>query len=88
MPKIEFTKTFEKLYRDLHPDIKRKTQKALRLLAEDPRSPSLRSKPIKGIPGIYEARVDQNYLLTYERLPDDVLLIRVMGPHDQALKKP
>jgi hypothetical protein len=37
---------------------------------------------------VYEARVDVNYRLTYERLAGDILLIRVVGLHDEALKNP
>ena len=63
-------------------------KKALRLLAENPRHPSLQTKPVERAPGIYEARVDQRYRLTYERLAGDVLRMRVVGKHDTALKKP
>jgi mRNA-degrading endonuclease RelE of RelBE toxin-antitoxin system len=88
MPEIELTESFHRWYARLPDKIKKKTEKALRLLAVNPRHPSLRSKPIEGAKGIYEARVDQNYRLTYERLAGDVLQIRVVGKHDEALKKP
>jgi mRNA-degrading endonuclease RelE of RelBE toxin-antitoxin system len=88
MPEIELTESFQKWYAKLPDKIKKKTQKALSLLAENPRHPSLRSKPIQGATGLFEARVDQKYRLTYERLPDDVLRIRVVGVHDEALKNP
>ena len=88
MPKIELTKTFHRCYARLPDKIKKKTQKVLRLLAENPRHPSLRSKPIVGAKGLFEARVDQKYRLTYERLAGDVLRVRVVGKHDEALKKP
>ena len=88
MPKIEVTLRFRKAYRKLPPAIQKKVRKALRLLAEDPRHPSLHTKPIQGAPGIYEARVDRSYRMTYERLPGDVLRVRVVGKHDETLKKP
>lgn len=88
MATIEFTQTFKKCFADLPESIQKKVKKALRLLAEDPRYPSLRSKPIEGAPGIYEARVDRQYRLTCERLPGDVLRLRVVGVHDEALKNP
>jgi mRNA interferase RelE/StbE len=88
MPEIERTETFDKCYLSLHPDIQRKVIKALRLLAADPRYPSLQSEPVQGAPGIYEARVDDHYRFTYERLPGNVLRVRVVGPHDEVLKKP
>ena len=88
MPEIELTDSFQRWYARLPDKIKKKTQKALRLLAENPRHPSLRSKPIEGARWIFEARVDQKYRLTFERLPGNVLRIRVVGKHDEALKKP
>lgn len=88
MLEIELTETFKRLYARLPDKIKKKALKALELLAENPRHPSLRSKPIEGARGIYEARVDQKYRLTYERLAGDVLRIRVVGKHNEALKKP
>jgi len=88
MPKIESSQRFKTAYRDLPPEIQAKVKKALRLLTENPRHPSLQSKPIQGIKGIYEARVDQNYRMTYERLPGDIVRMRTVGKHDQALKNP
>lgn len=88
MPEIELTETFKKYYGDLPGHIQKRAKKALRLLAENPRHSSLRSKPIEGAPGIYEASIDMQYRMTYERLPGDVLSLRVVGKHDEALKNP
>jgi len=88
MPEIQLTEYFEKRYGKLPPEIQKKTRKALRLLAEDLRHPGLRSKPIEGAPGIFEARVDQDYRMTFERLDGDVLLMRVVGKHDKTIKNP
>lgn len=51
-------------------------------LAEDPHHPSLQTKPIKGIKGIYEARVDNSYRMTCQRIEEDTLLLRVVGKHE------
>jgi addiction module RelE/StbE family toxin len=88
MPEIELTDRFKNSYAQLPEQIKKKVKKAIRLLANDPRHPSLQTKPIQGARGIYEARADQAYRMTYERLPGDVLRLRTVGKHDQALKKP
>lgn len=88
MPKIRLTERFLRSYSELPFRIQKKTKKALRLLGEDPRYPSLQTKPVEGAPGIYEARVDRKYRLTFERLPGDVLLLRVIGAHDETLKNP
>jgi mRNA-degrading endonuclease RelE of RelBE toxin-antitoxin system len=88
MPGIETTERFEQDFIRLPPEIQKKVLKALRLLAENPRHPSLQTKPIQGAQGLYEARIDQFYRLTYMRKSNDILLIRTAGRHDETLKKP
>ena len=88
MPTIERSSRFKAAYNRLPPDIRKKVKKALGLLAENPRHPSLRSKRLEGVENIYSARVDQNYRLTYERLPGDVLRLRAVGRHDETLQRP
>jgi mRNA-degrading endonuclease RelE of RelBE toxin-antitoxin system len=88
MPEIELSESFIKLYADLPKEIQTKVKKAIRFLTEDPRYPSLQTKPVEGAKGIYEARVDQKYRLTYERVPNDTLRLRVVGLHDDVLKNP
>lgn len=88
MPTIEYSETFLRQFKKLPEEIQKKVRKAIRLLAEDPKHPSLRSKPIRGARGIYEMSPDMHYRITYERLPDDVLRLRVISPHDDALNRP
>jgi mRNA interferase RelE/StbE len=88
MPEIEITQRFLAAFEQLPQDVQKKVKKALRLLAENPQHPSLRTKPIQGIRGIYEASADMHYRITYERLPGDILRIRTVGIHDDALRKP
>lgn len=88
MPKIILSDRFVAFYKNLPKAIQKKIKRQIQLLAENPRHPSLQTKPIQGTNGIYEARVDINYRMTYERLEDDTLLLRVVAKHDEALKKP
>lgn len=88
MPKVKASPRFKKAFKKLPLEIQAKVIKALKLLEENPRHPSLQTKPIQGIRGVYEARVDQSYRMTYQRLPDDILLVRVVGKHDETLKNP
>jgi mRNA interferase RelE/StbE len=88
MLKIESSQRFKHAYRDLPPEIQAKVKKALRLLGENVRHPSLQTKPIQGIQGVFEARVGQIYRMTYERLPGDIVRMRTVGKHNQALKNP
>jgi mRNA-degrading endonuclease YafQ of YafQ-DinJ toxin-antitoxin module len=88
MPKIKASPRFKKSFTKLSPEVQAKVLKALSLLAENPRHPSLRAKPLQGIMGVFEARVDVSYRMTYERLPGDLLFLRSVGKHDETLKNP
>lgn len=88
MPKIKFTRRFLRSFARLPASVQEKLKKQLSLLVDNPRHPSLQSKPIRGAPGLYEARLDDAYRFTYEREANDTLVLRVVGKHDQALKKP
>ena len=90
MPEIEIPESFWEQCDQLkvRKDVRKKLAKAIRLLAENPRHPSLQSKPMEGAPGIYETRAGLNYRLTYEGLPGDVPRLRVFGTTDDKLKNP
>ena len=81
------TDRFKTAYRSLPGVLRRKADKAVRLLAENPRHPSLRLKKIQGTPGIWEARVDKGCRMTLE-LHDDFYLLRNIGKHDETLDNP
>ena len=88
MPSVKFTRRFLKSFARLPVPIREKIQKQIARLAENPRHPSLQTKPIQGADGIFEARVDIDYRMTFEREAGDVLVLRVVGKHDEALRKP
>ncbi len=88
MLEIEYTEAFLKQFNQLPKPIRKKALKSIRLLAENPKHPSLRSKPVQGAKGIYEASLDMHYRFTFERLPGDVLRLRAIGLHDETLKSP
>lgn len=69
-------------------EVLKKLDKALRFLSENPRHPSLQTRPVLGQPGVYEGRVDKSYRFTYERLPGDVFILRTVGKHDETLRDP
>ena len=88
MPKIRLSKRFTKAYLRLPLEIRDKVKRAIALLGENPRHPSLQTKPIQGAQGFYEARVDRNYRMTYIRLADNTLEMSYVDKHDEALKNP
>jgi hypothetical protein len=88
MPKIEASHRFKTAYRNLPSEIQGEVKKAMCLLAKNLRHPSTQTKPIRGVPGIVEARVDQSYRMTYERLPGGVVRMRTVGKHDETFRHP
>ena len=78
---------FHKSYHHLPRSLQRKVDKQVGHLAENPRHPSLQVKPIQGAKGIWEARVDLHYRMTFEMI-DDTIYLRVVGNHDEVLRHP
>jgi mRNA-degrading endonuclease YafQ of YafQ-DinJ toxin-antitoxin module len=69
---LEFTETFLDSYasRDFSPADRRAIKKALRLLDENERHPSLRVHDLQGpLAGIWSASVSDVLRLTFERVP-------------------
>ena len=78
---------FRDFYHKLPATIQRKVDKQIRLLAQNLRYPSLQVKKIQGTVGIWEARVDRQYRLSFE-MAGDTIYLRVVGNHDEVLKHP
>ena len=83
--KIKAYKRFLKAYFNLPENVQKKLDKQIELLAKDFKHPSLHTKKIKGSGGIWEARIDIYYRLTFEIIEDTVFL-RTTGNHDEALR--
>jgi len=71
----------------LRPAVKERVAKALRLLVDDPRHPSLRLKKMQGSGGIWEVRVDLHHRVTLE-IGEGYYLLRNVGKHDETLDRP
>lgn len=82
-----FTNRFKKAYQRLPPTIKNIVKKALRLLVENPKHPSLHIKRIQGTDKIFEGRIDLKYRFSFEYDNEDILL-RNVDNHDECLKNP
>ena len=85
--RLRYTEHFRAAYRSLTDEQAKSVQKALRLLAADPRYPSLRVKRIQGTDAIWEARASRSLRITFE-MDGDSLTLRNVGPHDEALDSP
>ena len=85
--KIQAYKTFKKAYQKLPAATQDKVDKQIGLLSKNFRHPSLHTKKIKGTQDLWEVRVDDFYRLTFEIVEESIFL-RVVGNHDDVLKKP
>ncbi|MGB7294217.1 MAG: hypothetical protein WBC70_01380 [Candidatus Aminicenantales bacterium] len=86
--KLARTERFKKSALELDGRTRKKLRKQLEILISDPRHPSLSVKKIRGTKAIFEARVDDHYRFTFEFGERNEIILRVVGPHNSALKKP
>ncbi len=84
---IRFTERFVRQYERLPKTIQKKVDRTLFLLESDFRHPGLRSHPLEGVKGIFEAYVDSKYRMTFERR-GEIFIMRNVDNHDECLKNP
>ncbi len=82
------TERFRKSVLELDKRTREKLKRQLELFVSDPRHPSLRVKKIKGTRSIFEARVNDLYRMTFQYGEKGEIILRVVGPHNAAIKKP
>ncbi len=64
---------FKRDLQSLPEDAQRRAEKAIRLLTENPRHPSLRARKMKGLEDIWEASVSMSYRITYQIQGDTLI---------------
>jgi mRNA interferase RelE/StbE len=84
---ILFTKQFEQAYEKLTKAEKRSVRKALALLGDNPKYPSLRVKKMEGKQNVWEARPSKRLRMTFE-IVEETIFMRNVGEHDKVLKRP
>lgn len=87
MMEIKTTKTFDKEYRSLPEDIKRRASKQFSFLLENPQHPSLRAKKLKSREDVWEARVTRSYRFSFQ-ITGNTYTLRRIGKHEHVLRKP
>jgi hypothetical protein len=75
---------FVEAYANLTSDERERVDKALRLLADDWRYPSLQVKRVLGTEGVWEARASLSLRITFE-LAGDSIILRNVDSHDKTL---
>jgi mRNA-degrading endonuclease RelE of RelBE toxin-antitoxin system len=84
---VFLTEQFERAYQEISDAERRSVRKALILLGENLRHPSLRVKKMEGKRDIWEARPSKRLRMTFELVKGTVIL-RNLGEHDRVLKRP
>jgi len=87
-PRLTRTERFKKSVLELDKKTQEKLKKQLSHLMTDTRHPSLQIKKIKGTWSIFEARASDFYGFTFEYGANNEIILRVIGPHNSAVKKP
>lgn len=85
--RLLLTERFRRSYRSLEAADQDRVKKALKLMAEDLKYPSLRVKKIQGTKGIWEARASRSLRITFQ-MEEGSILLRNVGQHDEALRNP
>jgi mRNA-degrading endonuclease YafQ of YafQ-DinJ toxin-antitoxin module len=76
---------FVDAYSNLTPAQRERVDKALRLLVNDWRHPSLQVKHVRGLEGVWEARASLSLRITFE-MNGDTIILRNVGAHDKTIK--
>jgi mRNA-degrading endonuclease RelE of RelBE toxin-antitoxin system len=86
---LVYTERFAEAASKLSKEARAKLPKALKLLAEDPRHPSLQTKKIQGLSEreIFEARLDQKIRFSFQ-VQGDFIILRNIDDHDVCLGNP
>jgi len=70
------------MFNRLPKTIQETVYRKLALWQQDPSHSSLRIKPMRGHPGIWEMSVTMNYRVTFENKTANTILLRKVGTHD------
>ncbi len=81
------TSRFKRAYKSLPEGAKERVKTSLKILAVNPKHPSLHVKKIKGTRDIWEARAGLDYRVTFQ-IVRDYFILRNVGRHDPTLKNP
>jgi len=81
------TERFKRAYRRLEQRDQERVKKALARLLADRAYPGLRVKRVQGTEQIWEMRAGREIRITFE-IEEDVYVLRNVGHHDAALRRP
>ncbi len=79
---IKRSNKFERAYKNLPENIKKKAQRQFGYFVQNPWHPSLHTKKIRGVQYIFEGRIDGFYRFTFHFEGSGRCVLRNIGPHD------
>ena len=80
------TESFEKAYSRMSNRHAKAVDKALRMMQDNLRYPSLRVRRVLGTKDIWEARAGLAIRITFKYLDEDTIQLRNIGTHDQVFR--
>lgn len=88
MTQLRLTDNFKEKLVGLDSQSQKAIQKALRIMLQNPRHPSLRTKKMEGYDHIFEASANMDIRMTFHYEKPDTIVLRNCGHHDEALRNP
>jgi mRNA-degrading endonuclease RelE of RelBE toxin-antitoxin system len=82
------TTRFDRSLASLDSNSQKAVAKALRLLLNNPRHPSLRIRKMEGYSNVFEASANMDIRITFHYEKPDTIVLRNCGHHDETLSKP
>lgn len=87
MYKLKYTKEFEKRLKSLTSQEQRMVFSKLKLLAQNPFYPSLRTKKVQGLDGVFEMSVNMDLRILWRYENGTIILLLDVGHHKEILGK-
>ncbi len=85
MYKLKYTKEFEKNLKSLSKQEQKLVANKLKLLIQDPFYPSLRTKKVQGLEGIFEMSVNMDIRILWKYENGIIILLLDVGHHKNIL---
>ncbi len=85
MYKLKYTKTFEKDFKKLSRIEQKAVAQKLKILAENPFYPSLRTKKVQGLNNVFEMSVNMDIRILWQYENDVIVLLIDIGRHKDIL---
>lgn len=85
MYKLKYTKTFEKDLKKLSAPEQKLVAKKLKILAENPFYPSLRTKKVQGLNNVFEMSINMDIRILWQYENGLIILLIDIGHHKDLL---